>query len=194
MKTASLAIVAAIFPAFVATATLAETPTEAPITISDAAARSANVMSGAAVMTLTNTGSEDCTLTAATGDVAEKIELHTHENVDGVMKMTAIPDGITIPAGGDYQLEPSGDHIMLMGLTAPLEPGDSIDLVLDFGPCGVVPVEIPVVALSSEDAAGMDHADHGDHETVHDHDATHDDDGLGHDHDGEHEGEAAPAE
>ena len=40
--------------------------------------------------------------------------------------------GFPIPAGGELLLEPGGDHIMLMCLTAPLLPGDEVELVLQF--------------------------------------------------------------
>ena len=45
--------------------------------------------------------------------------------VDGVMKMVHHPEGWEIPAGGTLELKPGGKHIMLIGLTAPLEAGRS---------------------------------------------------------------------
>lgn len=135
MKTLALAAAAALIPA----AVLAQTPT-----VSDAYARSTNPMSGAAFMVITNPGAEDCTLIAATGDAAERIELHTNQQVDGVMKMLRDEDGFVIPAGGAHALQRGGDHIMLMGLRAPLADGDVVPLTLDFGACGTVAVEVPV--------------------------------------------------
>ena len=45
---------------------------------------------GAAYLSLRNTSSQDDALLAARGDVAERIELHTHINDNGVMKMRQV--------------------------------------------------------------------------------------------------------
>lgn len=64
---------------------------DATITVADGYARSANPKSGAAFMTLQNTGAADCTLTAVTTETAELAELHSHMDMgDGVMKMGKI--------------------------------------------------------------------------------------------------------
>lgn len=135
MKTLALAAAAALFPASL----LAQAPT-----ISDAYARSSNPKTGAAFMVIANPGTADCTLVAAGGDAAERIELHTHREVDGVMTMQRDEDGFVVPAGGTHALERGGDHVMFLGLKAPLVDGGVVPLTLDFGPCGTVAVEVPV--------------------------------------------------
>ncbi|WP_246026562.1 copper chaperone PCu(A)C [Paracoccus luteus] len=131
------------------------TPAEAapapagPITVTDAYARSANQQTGAAFMTLTNAGTSACTLRGVTSDVAQRVELHTHKDEGGVMKMVPL-DGATVPAGGSHALARGGDHVMFMGLNRPLADGDSVALTLDLGDCGQVPVTVPV-----DNAAGM---------------------------------------
>lgn len=152
MKTLTLAALAALIPAAVA----AQTPT-----VSDAYARSANPQSGAAFMVIANPGATDCTLTGVSGEAAERIELHTHIEKDGVMTMQRDEDGFTIPAGGTHALERGGDHVMMMGLKAPLADGDVLPLVLDFGDCGTMAVEVTVDNARQPGAApAMDHSAH----------------------------------
>lgn len=38
--------------------------------------------------------------------------------------------GFSIPAGESLNLKPGGDHIMVMGLTKPIKPGEEISLQL----------------------------------------------------------------
>ncbi|WP_374303895.1 copper chaperone PCu(A)C, partial [Paracoccus sp. (in: a-proteobacteria)] len=103
----------------------------------------------------------ECRLTGASSDAAELVELHTHSEVDGVMKMHKIEGGIAVPAGGDHALARGGDHVMLMGLAKPLSDGDTVALVLDFGDCGTRQVEAVLDNDRADDAGG--HADHQSH-------------------------------
>lgn len=132
----------------------------------DAYARASNPKAGAAFMVLENHGTSACTLQGVRSDAAAKVELHSHQEVDGVMKMGPIEGGIEIAPGASHALARGGDHVMLMGLTEPLENGASIKLALDFGDCGSVEVEAPVDNDRQPEAAGgMDHSkmDHGAH-------------------------------
>jgi copper(I)-binding protein len=52
------------------------------------------------------------------------------------MMMRPVEGGIEIPAQGSVKLEPSGRHIMLIGLKSSLAIGDSIELRLDFEKSG----------------------------------------------------------
>ena len=128
----------------------------------DAYARASNPKAGAAFMLLDNHREVACRLTGVRSDVAERVELHTHVETDGVMKMTRIEDGIPLDAGSQHRLERGGDHVMLMGLHQPLQNGDVIRLSLDFDACDTVDVEVPVDndRLPEQAAAPMDHGDH----------------------------------
>ena len=114
------------------------------LTIRDAYARSANPRSGAVFMVVENHRGAECRLIGAASDAAEMVELHTHAEVDGVMKMQKVEGGLSIAAGAEHALARGGDHVMLMGLTAPLADGDTVALTLDFGDCGTRQVEAPV--------------------------------------------------
>lgn len=131
----------------------AQTPAAAPaadIAVTGAYARSSNPRVGAAFMSIANSGARDCALTGVTSDVAEKVELHTHKDEGGVMKMMAV-DSIPVPAGATHELARGADHIMMMGLKQPLKDGDHVVLTLDFGDCGSVPLDVAV-----DNRAGMD--------------------------------------
>lgn len=74
---------------------------------------------GAVFMTIKNTGDTDIRIVAAESDIAEKVELHTHM-MDGDMMMMREVEGFDIPAQSEIRLEPTGHHIMLMGLNKQL--------------------------------------------------------------------------
>lgn len=122
--------------------------------------RSTNPMTGAAFMLLENHRAVPCTLSAVTSDIAERIELHTHEEADGIMRMRQLEGGIEVPAGESASLDRGGNHVMLLGLTRPLADGDTVTLALDFGDCGIEEVE-----------AVVDNAREGGGHGGHDHDA-----------------------
>jgi len=131
----------------------------AKIMVQDPYARSsgASAKSGAAFMTLMNHTDQDDRLIAASSDAAARVELHTHkENADGVMQMMEVEEGFAVPAGGMHALARGGDHVMLMGLTAPLAQGDIVTLTLTFEKAGEITVEVPV-DLTRKPEHGMKH-------------------------------------
>jgi copper(I)-binding protein len=101
--------------------------------------------SGAVYLRLENSGATDDRLISAQSDVADMVMLHANsQDANGVMSMTAMGEGMALPAGGSHVLERGGDHIMLMGLTKPLAEGDTFTLILTFEAAGEVVVEVPV--------------------------------------------------
>ncbi len=118
----------------------------------------------AAFMTIHNSGEAD-RLIAAAGDVAARVELHTHMMEGDVMKMRQV-EAIDVPAGGMAALQPGGFHVMLIGLHEPLNEGDRFPLTLTFEKAGEVTLEIAVEAISSMGGqqGGMGHGsmNHGD--------------------------------
>lgn len=138
--------------------------------VEDAYARSANPKSGAIFMLLENHRKVDCTLKTVSSDVAERVMLHSNQDVDGVMKMQEMGDGLTISAESEHLLQRGGDHVMLMGLKAPLEDGQTIKVSLDFGDCGTEEVDVPVDNQRQE---GAEASDEGAHDHGEDHDEEH---------------------
>ena len=75
--------------------------------------------------------------------------LHRTANDQGVMTMRGLDDGLPIGAQGHVALQPGGDHLMLMGLSKPLRPGDELQAVLEFAHAGQIAVKIPVLPISA---------------------------------------------
>lgn len=160
LKTNLLAAAAVTLLAVAATADMAK------IMVGDPYARAStpNAKSGAAFMEIMNHSGEDDRLISATSDVAARVELHTHIEEDGVMKMTHVEEGFEIPAGEMIMLQRGGKHVMFMGLSETFEQGKMIDVTLTFEKAGDVEVQIPV-DLERQPKAGAHggHADHGNH-------------------------------
>ena len=117
------------------------------ITVQEPYARASgeSASSGAAFMVLKNHGEADDRLLSVTSEAAKKVALHTHsEGANGVMKMHHLAEGAVIPAGGMHALERGGDHVMFMGLIAPMKQGDKVLVTLMFENAGAVTVTVPV--------------------------------------------------
>ena len=102
---------------------------------------------GAAYLRLVGAERDD-RLLAASSPVAETVELHTHLDEDGVMRMRPVP-AIAVPAAGMVELKPGGLHIMLIGLKGPLKEGRRFPLTLIFERAGPVETEVPVLAAGA---------------------------------------------
>ena len=109
-----------------------------------AGARSAKA--GAAFLSVVSMSGEADRLVSASSDVAEIVELHTHMNDNGVMRMRQV-EAIDIPAGEEVHLEPGGFHVMLIGLTRQLVEGESLDVELVFERAGSVQLTVPIKGI-----------------------------------------------
>lgn len=97
----------------------------------------------ASFMTLHNDSNEQIDIVAAHSDVAKVIELHTHIDDGGVMRMRKIPQ-IEIPANGTTELKPGGLHIMLIGPHNPIKVGQTVTVTLEFKDGSRKTVDMPV--------------------------------------------------
>lgn len=116
----------------------------------------AMMKNSAVFMSLNNTGETDHSVVAASSPAAEVVELHTHVQDGDVMRMRKIDD-IGVKAGETTVLEPGGLHIMLLGLTGELTPGNTVDLELVFADGSRKSVIAPIRSVG-----GM-HQGHGQH-------------------------------
>ncbi len=91
--------------------------------------------------TLTNDSSEDIVLVGGATDLAGLVEVHEMAMINGEMKMQEIDGGLLIPAGQSIELEPGGNHLMLMQLTRDLLAGDEINVTFSFDGAGDLVVE-----------------------------------------------------
>ena len=96
---------------------------------------------GAVFFTLTASAADR--LVRAESAVAGKTELHTHVHESGVMKMRPV-EAIPVEPGKPTKLQPSGFHVMLLDLKAPLKVGDKFPLTLVFEKAGSTVVEVSV--------------------------------------------------
>lgn len=76
-------------------------------------------------------GGPDGQLVAASSPSAERVEIHTHSEVGGVMQMRQV-DSIYVTSGLTFEFGSGGDHLMLFGFDEALAPGDDIRMTLTF--------------------------------------------------------------
>ena len=108
----------------------------------------------AAFMMLKNTTAEDRALVNAKSSVSKVVELHTHINENGVMRMRRV-EKIGIKANSKTELKPGGLHVMFIGLYKGLNEGDKVDLELIFDNGESSKLSIPVKKVM-----GMMHKKH----------------------------------
>ncbi len=114
------------------------------ITVSDAWVRATppGARTAAVYLTLVNGGKADVLLGATTPS-AREVQIHTHSHADGMMRMEQL-ESLELPGEERTVLEPGGDHLMLVGISAPLQAGQAIDLELDFAGNRKLALTIPV--------------------------------------------------
>ena len=106
-------------------------------------------------LTITNHGDMDDRLVSAAADFAGRVELHEMIMDGDVMKMREREDGIEVPAGGMAMLKPGGLHLMLMGLTGTMVPGEMRDITLTFQSGHTV--TLPAMVMKPGDIGGKGH-------------------------------------
>ncbi len=132
------------------------------LTITDPWVKAVDDGMTAAFGTMVNSGDTDVVVMSATADVSDMVELHeTVQNDDGSMAMQPREGGFEVPAGGDHELAPGGDHIMMMGVTRPLEPGETVTLTLTLADGSTTDVEATVKEFTGADENYQDGEDSG---------------------------------
>jgi copper(I)-binding protein len=89
----------------------------------------------AGYVTIVNRGAARDALVSAAADVAERVELHETRNMSGMLMMEAVPR-VDVEAGARVELKPGSYHLMLIGLTRALTPGQTVTLTLRFERAG----------------------------------------------------------
>ena len=144
----------------------AQTALAGPISVQQAWARATppGASNGAVYLTIRNSGAADTLIGASSHAAAEKVEIHTHQNDNGVMRMRQVPQ-VAIPAKAMVTFQPHANHVMLLGLKQPLGLGDKLPLSLHFKKAGEVKTEVTVGTIDAEGpaakaAAGHEHMGH----------------------------------
>jgi hypothetical protein len=121
------------------------------LTVSGAFARASatpQAKSGAAYVSILNTGAEADRLLSISTPAAANAVLHATAMAGGVMKMES-EDNADVAAGGMLEMRPGGTHVMLTGLSAPLIQGETMELTLHFEKAGDVLVTVPIAGVAA---------------------------------------------
>ncbi len=105
---------------------------------------------GTGYLTIENKGSAPDRLIGGSADIAGKVEVHEMAMKDGVMKMRALDDGLTIEPGKTVKLAPGGYHLMMFDLKSPLKQGDTLPITLKFEKAGEVKVSLAVEGIGAQ--------------------------------------------
>jgi copper(I)-binding protein len=116
-----------------------------------------------AFLKIKNMGKTADRLISISGHAAAKFEIHTMKKHNGHMMMMKVKGGVPIPAGGMASLDPSGNHIMIMGLKKDLKEGSHLPLKLTFAKAGSVMIMVKVGAPKTGKKMKMDHSKHKHH-------------------------------
>ena len=116
-----------------ASATTSGTPAAA-VTVTDAWVKAkpdlgSMPMTGA-FATLKNTTNAPVVITSAESSASPVTELHETVTNAGQPAMQKVEGGFTLEPGATRELRPGGDHIMLMTLAEPLNPGETVTITL----------------------------------------------------------------
>lgn len=104
---------------------------------------------GAAYLTVSNSGSQSERLSCVSSAAAAKCQIHEMAMDNGIMKMRPVEGGLEIKPGQTVTLKPGANHIMLEGLKAPLKAGDTLKATLTSSGGASVNVDFPVAAVGA---------------------------------------------
>lgn len=116
------------------------------INVHDAWARAAAVTggNGAGFFVIENHTSADDILLRVEADVSNSVELHTMTMDNNIMRMRKL-DTVPVPANSDVTFAPGGDHVMFIGLKAPLKDGEKFPITLVFKKAGEIKTEVQIL-------------------------------------------------
>ncbi len=86
---------------------------------------------GAGFMTLSNPGAKPDALVSVESPLSSHVMAHQSSMSGGMASMKMVAS-VPVPAGGSVTFAPGGYHLMFMGLTRPLNVGDSLPATLTF--------------------------------------------------------------
>lgn len=114
------------------------------IRVSDAWVRAtpSGARTAAVYLKMHNPGADDALVAAGT-NVADEAQLHTHRHDNGMMRMEQV-DRFELPSGDDVELKPGGNHLMLIDIYHPMEPGESVEVTLIFERNSKLTLKVPV--------------------------------------------------
>lgn len=117
----------------------------------------APVMAG--YVRISNSGSEDVTLTGARCPDFARVEIHDMVERDGMMRMIE-QESLTIPAGGQVELKPGSLHMMLMKPQRTIKQGETLEITFETADGESIPVRFEVKPQSARDQQHDNHQHH----------------------------------
>ena len=102
-----------------------------------------NASNSAVFLDLRNESEQLRRLVEVHSEVAERVELHTTKDEDGMLRKERLQE-VPIPALETQSFHPGGIHIMLIGLRGPLEVGRVIELELVYADESKETISVPV--------------------------------------------------
>jgi len=108
----------------------------------------------AAYMSVTNHSKTDDKIISASSPVSGHIEIHTHLNEDGVMKMRQV-QGVEIKAGETVDFKPGGYHLMMFGVDMGKDQED-IAVTLNYENSPSVTLIVPLEGQGESYGSGDD--------------------------------------
>ena len=147
-----ISIVAVVFAALAIQSAQAADVTVGSLKISSPWARATpkGASVGGGYMTITNTGTAPDRLIGGSTDIAKSFEVHEMKMEGGVMKMRPVASGLEIKPGQTVTLDPSGYHVMLVGLKEQLKQGSHFKATLEFAKAGKVDVDFVVEGIGAK--------------------------------------------
>jgi hypothetical protein len=127
---------------------------DSPIVASDAWARPTlkGTRTGAVYLMLSNRGAAADRLVGVSTPAADRAEVHEDVTANGVMSMKPVPE-LALPPGASTAIEPGHYHIMLIGVKAPLEAGESFAVTLTFASAPPLEVMVAVTRTPPKSAS-----------------------------------------
>jgi copper(I)-binding protein len=103
-----------------------------------------------AYLTIENQGAAADRLISAATPAAAKVEIHEMTTLNGIMMMRPLDSGLVIPAGASVTFAPGGNHLMFIGLGAPLSEGEHVRAALMFEKAGKIDVTFDVGSIGAK--------------------------------------------
>ena len=133
------------------------------VTVTDAWARATVQGQKATGAFMKITAKDNAKLISVSSPAAGVVEIHEMKMEKDVMKMSALPNGLDLPAGKAVELKPGGYHVMLMDLKAPLTKDDTVPLTLTLKDAKGIKSNLELRVLVGSQAPNMPSHDHTTH-------------------------------
>jgi len=133
------------------------------VTVTDAWARATVQGQKATGAFMKITAKDNAKLLSASSPVAGVVEIHEMKMDKDVMRMTALSNGLELPAGQVVELKPGGYHVMLMDLKSSLMKDATVPLTLTVQDAKGVKSTVELKVQVGMQAPAMPSHDHSTH-------------------------------